>query len=155
MTLAVPRLVFGHSCSAFPLCSSWPSRHKENVITGAGSAVTKGTKQTSPALPERSPNLPLLRAREGAEQQSALCIPTLSGRSRGEGSRGLSATFGGVGPNGREAAGLGRCPGDKRHIPRALSVLFCPLHPVLWDILQLDPRLLPQELFLQVALLLF
>lgn len=34
-------------------------------------------------------------------------------------------------------------------------MLFCPLHPVLWDILQLDPRLLPQELFLEVALLLF
>lgn len=154
MTRAVPRLVFGLSCSTFPLCSSWPGRHKENVITGAGSAVTKGTKQTSPALPEHSPNLPLLRAREGAEQQPALSIPTLSGRSRGEGSGGLSATFGEVGPQRERGSGPGEMSSGKCHIPRAPSVLFCPLHPVLRDILQLNPRPLPQELFLAVALLL-
>lgn len=60
VALAVPRLVFDLSCSRFPPCSSWPSQHKENVITGAGGAVTKETKQTSPALSEHSPNPPLL-----------------------------------------------------------------------------------------------
>lgn len=53
----VPRLVFDLSHSRFPLCCSWPSQHKENVITGAGSVVTKETKQTSSALPEQTQTL--------------------------------------------------------------------------------------------------
>lgn len=68
VALAVLRLVFDLSHSRFPLCCSWPIRHKENVITGAGSAVTKETKQTSSALPEHGPNPPLLQAgEEGTE----------------------------------------------------------------------------------------
>lgn len=67
---AVPKLVFDLSHSIFPLFCPWPNQHKENVITGAGSAVTMETKQTSSAPPERGPNPLLLQAgEEGTEQQ--------------------------------------------------------------------------------------
>jgi len=82
---AVPSLVFDLSHSRFPLCSSWPSRHKENVITGAGSAVTKETKQTSSARPEDGPNPPLLRAGEEGTEQAASppCLAGAGARTAG------------------------------------------------------------------------
>lgn len=61
---AVPRLVFDLSHSTFPFCCTWPNRQKENVIIGAGSVITKETKQTSCALPEHSPNPLFLQAEE-------------------------------------------------------------------------------------------
>lgn len=82
MAPAVPRLVFDLSHSTFPFCCTWPNRQKENVIIGAGSVITKETKQTSCALPEHSPNPLLLQAgEEGAE--GAASPPCLAGTGAG------------------------------------------------------------------------
>lgn len=82
MAPAVPRLVFDLSHSTFPLCCTWPNRHKENVIIGAGNVITKETKQTSCALPEHSPN-PLLLHTGVERTEGAASPPCLAGTGAG------------------------------------------------------------------------
>lgn len=83
---AVPRLVFDLSHSTFPFCCTWPNRHKENVIIGAGSVITKETKQTSCALPEHNPNSLLLQAGEEGTEGAASppCLAEAGARTAGE-----------------------------------------------------------------------
>lgn len=82
MAPAVPRLVFDLSHSTFPFCCTWPNRQKENVIIGAGSVITKETKQTSCAVPEHSPNPLLLQAGEEGTAGAAT-PPCLAGTGAG------------------------------------------------------------------------
>lgn len=86
MAPAVPRLVLDLSHSTFPFCCTWPNQHKENVIIGAGSVITKETKQTSSALPEHDPNPLLLQAGEEGTEGAASppCLAGTGARTAGE-----------------------------------------------------------------------
>lgn len=129
MAPAVPRLVFDLSHSTFPFCCTWPNRHKENVIIGAGSVITKETKQTSCALPEHSPNALLLQA--GEEGTEGAASPPGRNRGRGKDSRGAGCQQHGAAqdPHRRKVVSLVRCHGDQCHIflralPRLLYIPF-------------------------------
>lgn len=128
MSPAVPRLVFDLSHSTFPFCCTWPNRHKENVIIGAGSRITKETKQTSCALPEHNPNPLLLQAGEEGTEGAASppCLAGAGARTAGSWLRAAQSSTGTTLEKGAE-------PGEMSwrsmsHLPESSS--RASLHPV-------------------------